>query len=115
MFSGRRGLFIRQRVKKCVMLSVLNDGLRYATRNGWCMIVKYLIRVMSNELSTCDKALQYAAYSGHKDIVQCSVENGADVRRWGSFALQWAVESGHLHIVQYLKPIMRQKYMTLFN
>lgn len=77
----------------------LDDALLLAAENGRSKAVRYLLTMMSDEISVLDEALSLAAKEGETKIVKLLVEYGAkDLDN----ALVNAVQSQYEDVIEYL-------------
>ena len=81
-----------------------------AARDGDIADVRRLLDQYGRAIINCRdsieaRALTWAAFSGHRDIVELLLDRGADINAPGTYdrsALTWAVNQGHGDIVTYL-------------
>lgn len=67
----------------------LNDGLIWASGNGYLELVRLLLERGADVHAYNDLALRWASRMGHLDIVKLLLERGANVHANGGSALKW--------------------------
>ena len=79
-----------------------NKALRYAAQSGHLDMVKLLVENGINIYADNEWALQVAAQNGHLEVVKFLVEHGADIHVDNDWSLRMAVQQGYLEVVKFL-------------
>lgn len=77
----------------------INNGLRWAARNGHLEVVKYLVDKGGDVQTDNNYGLRWASFYGHLEAVKYLVEKGGDVTADNNFAIRNAT---HIKVVKYL-------------
>jgi hypothetical protein len=84
---------------------LIEDAIEEAAMNGHLKVIKFILQVHGENISTCD-AIDMAAYHGHLEVVKWLNENRTD---GFSAAIENALENEHLDIVLYLEESIKYR------
>ena len=93
---------VRKILKSAGITAKTKFDLQSAAREGHIKVVECLIENGADVRADVDLSLQFAAHNGNLGIVKFLVENGADIHAYDDYALRWSAHDGHIKIVKYL-------------